>query len=114
MKSVTVAFAASVVFLQSLGAYALTERQDQMLAHLGIVQSIFYSAYAPTKWKREFANWSLGEEIAKLERRVRAGELSKVKDFQRALNEFFNSTRDYHVSVRFHAKAVASLPFQIK
>ena len=114
MKSVTVAFAASVVFLQSLGAYALTERQDQMLAHLGIVQSIFYSAYAPAKWKREFANWSLGEEIAKIDRRVRAGELSKVKDFQRALRGFANSTRDYHVSVSFFAKEAAALPLQIK
>lgn len=114
LKVLQVAAALSAVTVNISPAHALSSKQAQMLAELEMIKSVFYATYAPTRWKREFANWSLDDEIAEIADRVRAGQVPTVKAFQRELLGFFNSTRDYHVGVRFLAREEASLPFQVK
>ena len=101
-------------FFSLLLLVAAPPPQDQMRHTLHWIESVFYATYAPTKWKEEQFNWSLAAEISRVEAKIQDGSIRSVKDYHSALLGLFNSTKDYHVGIRFFAKEKASLPFQVK
>ena len=88
--------------------------KDEMKADLDVIQSVMNVNYAPYEWKKQFANWNLQTEISKAKERIQSFNQPTVKDFQRIVRDFFNTTRDYHVGVRFYSTESASLPFTVK
>lgn len=88
--------------------------KDRMKKDLDIIQNIFDVHYAPKEWKNLYSGWVLEEEIEKA--KVKIDETSPIttKAYQRIVQEFFNSTKDYHVTVRFWSTESAKLPFSVK
>lgn len=88
-------------------------KKDQMINDLNKIKSTFSVKYAPTDWKKSYANWDLTSQIETAKVKLEEKENITVKDFQRILKDFFNSTKDYHVGVQFYSTEVAVLPFRI-
>ncbi len=91
---------------------SLTKRR--VLADLETIRNVFDVKYAPTKWKKQFANWDLDEAIEEAKSRIQSLSNPSLKECQVVIRDFFNSTRDYHVGVRFYSTEGASLPFVVK
>lgn len=88
--------------------------KTKMLSDLDIIKNTFEVKYAPAEWKKHYAQWDLEEKISEAKAKVLAKDHITVRDYQKILSSFFNSTRDYHVSVQFHSTSVASLPFRVQ
>ncbi|MFT5319051.1 MAG: hypothetical protein ACI8RA_002321, partial [Chlamydiales bacterium] len=58
--------------------------------------------------------WDLDNEIEKAKNKVQSKNNITIRDYHVILNEFFSSTRDYHVSVHFYNTERSSLPFSVK
>ena len=73
--------------------------------------------YAPTHWKKKFAEWSLSTELAKavkaIDRLDAPTTEEMVTKFHAIVRDFANSMKDYHVSVSFTATESAKLPFSV-
>jgi hypothetical protein len=91
---------------------SLTKRR--VLADLDCIHHIFDVKYAPKPWKQEFANWDLTHSIEEAKNKIQNAEAPSLKECQTVLRDFFNSTMDYHVGVRFYSTESATLPFLIK
>lgn len=87
--------------------------KDKMLRDLGNVQNIFEAQYAPYEWKAEFAQWNLQQKMDEARARVQALENPRVLDYRKILFDFFQSTKDFHVSVRFWTTEKSGLPFSV-
>lgn len=88
--------------------------KKRVLADLDCIHSIFEVKYAPKPWKEAYAGWDLTESITAARNKISSPSTSSLKDCQIVLRDFFNSTRDYHVGVRFFSTESASLPFLVK
>ena len=88
--------------------------KQQMLRDLDFIQNNFEAYYAPSDWKKKHFNWDLEREIENAKDLVLANPSIKVSDYHRILRKFFNSTRDYHVSIRTVTTETASLPFAVR
>lgn len=88
--------------------------REQMVQNLDVISNSFSVQYAPTEWKREYAEWDLDIEINKAKELVYTTDPLSVKDFQRIVLGFFKSAKDYHVGVSFFSTESASLPFKVK
>src|SRR6185295_17233447 len=53
-------------------------------------------------------------EIAKTKDKINKLPHPTIKAYQYLLRDFFNSMKDYHVSISFYSTEMATLPFQIK
>ncbi|MCC5832835.1 MAG: protease-like activity factor CPAF [Chlamydiales bacterium] len=91
---------------------SLTKRR--VLSDLETIHTIFEVKYAPLKWKGEFAHWELDQAILEAKSKVETIPNPNLKECQSIIRDFFNSTRDYHVGVRFYSTESASLPFIVK
>ena len=87
--------------------------KQTMLNDLGFVQNVFQAQYAPLEWKAEHFGWSLEDKINEAKNRVQDAETITVQDYQKILWDFVQSSKDYHVSVRFYSTEVATLPFSV-
>lgn len=87
--------------------------KDKMMLDLDIIQNTFDVKYAPADWKKNYAEWDLQNEIDLAKVKVLETPNITVKDYQRILQQFFNSTKDYHVGVSFYSTETAVLPFRI-
>ena len=105
--------ASSLVIVTSLSAGPLQVTKDKMLNDLDIIKNTFEVKYGPAEWKKEYADWSLDEQIDLAKVKVLETKNITIKDYQRILLGFFNSTRDYHVGVSFYSTEAAFLPFRI-
>lgn len=101
----------TVSFASPMGS-SLTKRR--VLSDLESIHSIFDVKYAPLQWKGEFANWNLEQAIQEAKDKVENIPNPSLKECQVIVRDFFNSTRDYHVGVRFFSTESASLPFLVK
>ncbi|SCA63347.1 Protein CT_858 [Chlamydiales bacterium SCGC AG-110-M15] len=88
--------------------------QQQMLRDLDFVHNNFDAYYAPSEWKKRHFAWDLDTQINKAKASVLANKEVSLKDYHQILRGFFNSTRDYHVSVHSVTTEKATLPFMIK
>ena len=87
---------------------------EMRVQNLEAIRYIFQVQYAPASWKKKFSGWDLDVEIEKAIAKVHGKSTLSNKDYQRLVQEFFNSTKDYHVGVSFFTTETASLPFMVK
>lgn len=92
---------------------AIEPTREKMLENLDIIKNSFETYYAPSDWKKQYADWDLDEKIAEAKIAVLDAEQMTVKDYQRILKQFFLSTKDYHVGISFYSTEEAFLPFRI-
>lgn len=88
--------------------------KQQMLRDLDFIHYIFMTNYAPTMWKNHHFGWDLDKQIQEAKGKVRNKNKLSVSDYHVIVNEFFRSTRDYHVGVQFYSTEHSSLPFTVK
>lgn len=115
MKSLIMAFAMSLSASLTWAAPAITsmQKQQQMLSTLDYIRDIYQSNYAPAEWKAKHLGWSLQNEIDLAKAVVQANPNMSLSEYQAVLKKFFQSTKDYHVSVAFYGTERASLPFSV-
>lgn len=87
--------------------------KQQMLQELDVIQSVFAAQYGPGLWKVGHNGWDLNKQIAAAKAKVEATPNISMEQYHDVLRDFFNSTKDYHVSVSFNATAASSLPFGV-
>src|SRR5947208_1596257 len=109
----------SLLFLLCLSMFfspllAKENGKERMLADLDHIREIFSVKYAPLQWKGEYKNWDLDEEMAHAKKKLHLLAKPTVKEFQRIVKSFYDSTADYHVGVKFYSTESASLPIIIK
>lgn len=108
---------ASVLFFTPFASHAemsQAEIKDKMTKDLDVIQQTFEVNYAPKEWKKSFTDWDLAEQIEIAKIKIQENEKISVKDYQYIIRDFFNSTKDYHVGVKFFSTEVAALPIRIK
>jgi len=88
--------------------------RDRMMRDLDVIKQTFDVKYAPAEWKRSYTNWDLDDEIELAKANIQMQDTVTVKDYQRILLKFFNSTKDYHVGVSFYSTEIAALPFRVQ
>lgn len=109
-----------LTFLMTISFFSMEAEEpaailkEKMLVDLHYHQSLFESRYAPADWKRNFAHWSIREEVAKAKERILSLESPTIKDYQAILADVYNSTLDYHVRVEFYSTEKAYLPFALQ
>lgn len=99
-------------YLDIASSDALIKRR--VLSDLETIRHIFEVKYAPLQWKGEYAKWTLDAAIEEAKNKISSLQNPTIKECQVIVRDFFNSTRDYHVGVRFFSTESASLPFMIK
>ncbi|MFQ5728908.1 MAG: protease-like activity factor CPAF [Waddliaceae bacterium] len=106
----------TIFLLTPILGYSQTSQQeikDKMVADLEIIKKTFEVKYAPAEWKKEYTNWDLEEKMNLAKVKVLDSPGISIKDFQRIVLDFFNSTKDYHVGVSFYSTEAAFLPFRV-
>lgn len=86
----------------------------KMISDLDVIKNTFAVKYAPAEWKKNFANWDLEEQIKLAKAKILSKKQITVREYQKILKKFFNSTRDYHVGVHFYSTAAAFLPLRLQ
>ncbi len=82
---------------------------------LSSLESLYLCRYAPADWKKSRQQqWDISSKINEIKQQIANQDDMSVRDFQRAVKQFFLFFKDYHVGVCFHSTEKASLPFQIK
>lgn len=84
-----------------------------MLQNLDVIQNSFASQYGPGQWKQEHGGWDLDAAIARAKQQVQDSPSLSMDQYHDILRGFFNSMKDYHVSVQFDATEASSLPFMV-
>ncbi len=103
----------AIVPLLAFGASSEQEVKDRMIRDIDSLQNTFEVKYAPAEWKSRYAGWDLSTEISKTKQRIEELDDLNTKAYQRAIRQFFLSTKDYHVGVSFWSTEWAALPFRV-
>ncbi len=110
-------FLCAVLLLVSYPVQAVVpaaQIKKQMTAHLEFIRNVFEAKYAPISWKKKYSGWNLNKAFESAKSRVQKLKEPTLKDYRYILKDFFNSTSDYHVSVRCFSTEQATLPFLVK
>ena len=99
---------------QSLMGITQDQKKTKMIEDLEVIKHHFDIAYAPLEWKKEHLGWDLEEAYQKAKTQILDARSLTTKQFQGILRRFFNSLKDYHVSVQFYSTESATLPFMIR
>jgi len=97
--------------------YAATNPEvarKRMLADLDFIKNSFETKYAPSLWKKDFIGWDAERAYSIAKNKVLRLQQPTIKEYQIILKEFFQSPRDYHVSVAFFSTESAYLPFVVR
>jgi len=89
------------------------QQQQAMLANLDFISSAFSAQYGPGQWKESHEGWDLNAQIAAAKAKVRANPNMTIAQYHDVLRGFFNSMKDFHVSVQFDSTQSSSLPFTV-
>jgi hypothetical protein len=89
------------------------QQQQAMLSNLDFIQSAFSAQYGPGQWKQSHEGWDLNSQIAAAKANVQANPNMTVAQYHDVLRRFFNSMKDFHVSVQFDSTEKSSLPFTV-
>lgn len=92
----------------------INHANSQVFGDLDIIKNAFQVSYAPAEWKMKYSGWELDAEIEKAKSRILSTPNLSIKEYQRIVRDFLNSTKDYHVRVLFYSTEKASLPFRVK
>lgn len=88
--------------------------KKEMVSNLDTIQNIFEARYAPYDWKYKYAGWEMEREFQKAKNTVLAIQDISLKEYQQIVREVLQTTKDYHVAVRFFSTEAAELPFNVK
>ncbi|KAF3363105.1 hypothetical protein PHSC3_000290 [Chlamydiales bacterium STE3] len=88
--------------------------KSKMYGDLDFIKNTFKIQYTPLEWKATYSGWDLDVEVDRAKSAIALKKNITVKDFQKILKNFLNSTNDYHVSVRFYSTESSTLPLKIK
>lgn len=109
IKSLFIGIALSTTLFAKSPKYNQT-----MIDELNIIKHSFQTNYAPASWKKDLFGWDLQKEVDKASRKIKQLKHPTIKQFHHILRDFFASTRDYHVGIRFFSTESAKLPLQIR
>ena len=87
---------------------------EDTLQTLGSLKGIYQSTYAPSAWKKKFANYDLNTQYAKDVSLVQANPNFTIADSKDVFKDFIFAMRDYHTSITFTGSEQASLPFTLQ
>jgi C-terminal processing protease CtpA/Prc len=87
--------------------------RQKMLDNLDVIKTQFEAGYAPRAWKLKHNGWYLNGAIEEAKDRVEALSEPSLKAYHQIVRDFFNSTKDYHVGVRFLSTELAFLPISV-
>src|SRR5262249_19733128 len=87
--------------------------KDRMKIDLDIIRNAFDVQYDMKEWKYSYSGWDLDQEINKAKENIQNTSPISLKAYQQIVRDFFNSTKDYHVSVRFYSTETTALPFRV-
>jgi len=99
--------------LPSSNAMTQAQLRQAMLSNLDFIQSAFAAQYGPGQWKETHEGWGLDAQIAAAKKKVTADPDMTVAQYHDVLRNFFDSMKDFHVSVQFDSTESSSLPFTI-
>lgn len=116
MKFLNIVLVGLTLALHATGYGLISEQavKDGMKRDLDVIHNTFEVYYAPKEWKKTQFGWDLASEIQKAKDKVQSAENITIKKFQYIVRDFFHSTKDYHVGVRFISTETGTLPFSIK
>lgn len=104
-----------IIAAVSLGGTVCADKaQEMMLKDLEVIEQTFNVKYAPKEWKYEFSGWDLHEQMNIAKNKVKDSSNITLKDYQRIIRDFFNSTKDFHVGVSFYSTEFSVLPFRME
>lgn len=87
--------------------------KQAMLQNLDVIHSAFAAQYGPGLYKGERTGWDLDRAIAQAKARVQAAPSITMEQYHQIVRDYFNSVKDYHVSVSFDATEASTLPFAV-
>ncbi len=87
--------------------------RQAMLSDLDFIRSAFAAQYGPGLYKEAHEGWDLDKAIAAAKAQVNADPGMTIAQYHEVLRGFFNSMKDFHVSVQFDATEASSLPFTV-
>ncbi len=108
----TIATSAIILGSQSTWSSVSTETKSQLHQEMNFISNVYRTQYAPRFWKEKTFSWNLAAETDLAHQKIDAAETAF--DYRKALVDFLNSTKDYHVGYRFISTESSSLPLQLK
>lgn len=93
-------------------SFVSEETKSQMHQELNFIANVYRTQYAPRFWKEKTFSWNLLAETDLAHQKIDAAET--IFDSRKAVVDFLNSTKDYHVGYRFISTESSSLPLQLK
>ncbi|MDF2549430.1 MAG: protease-like factor [Chlamydiales bacterium] len=87
--------------------------QERAAMELDHIAAILVERYAPYQRKKELFAWDLAKELQKAKAELSLQRDLSLKEKQRIVSRFLNTTGDYHVNVQFYSTEEARLPFKI-
>ena len=88
-------------------------RQNVMRETLYRIRDIYYQYYAHLEWKNEQRPHLIRDTYLEAEQAIADNPDMTKNDFRQKLFNFVNSTRDYHIAIRFYSTETSLLPFTV-
>jgi hypothetical protein len=87
--------------------------KKRMLWEIEDIKEIFEAGYAPAEWKESRYGWNLNDRSNEAYQEVKNNPEASKEGYRLVMKQFFNSMKDYHVSIRFLSTERAILPFTV-
>jgi len=107
-------FASLLLPLTVSATLATDDVKEKMCHEINGMHHVMAMKYAPNEWKEEHFGWNLEEIMKRSKQKVWDNPEITIKDFHQIIHQIFQSTRDYHVGVRFYSTEMSYLPISIK
>lgn len=88
--------------------------QKAMIQDLETAKHHMDIKYAPIEWKKNLFGWDLEDSFEKAKAEILSIDGITQKNYRKILKQFFKSTRDYHVNIRFYSTEWSVTPVSIK
>lgn len=88
--------------------------QNVMIQELDVIKQSFSVRYAPKEWKNELFGWEVDKAFDKAKKQIAYEKPSTAKEFQKIVQQIFQSAIDYHTLVSVYSTRSAYLPIDIK
>ncbi|MAF91531.1 MAG: protease-like activity factor CPAF [Bdellovibrionota bacterium] len=103
-----------LILSMSVLANANPQVKQASLEALDFIASVYSISYSPAPWKKQFDNWDIELEYQKARELIEQDSDLTIAEAKKAIMSFVYSTRDYHVSIRFHSTEQSSLGFTVR
>lgn len=114
MKRTFLFFSLFFLFTPLFAAMSPEQVRGRMMADLDHIRAVFEVKYAPSLWKKEKLGWDIEQSYQNAKREIMEMKEPSVKEFQRIVKRFMQTTKDYHVGALFYSTERSSLPFTVR